>query len=645
MRSVDEWGEAERHSGWIRRLYDGLAILLLMWPATGGMWIMASTRTWGFAPGILLSLSGSALVLLRPLVFPDTPRGRAPFAFWLMALLTAWVVASVKWAPVFTSARWEALRWACLLAAAWSWMQVGGVKHRWKWLIGILLLVVALDGLYALIQEVNGSNRVLWAARPEQYGMRASGSYLCPNHFANMLAILIPVALALLFLPEAGFPLRLMALYFMGVSAPALYLTQSRSGWLGATAGIGATLLLLAWRKSRMWFALALVVLPLLGAAAGWTAWNALPAVRSRMGILIRDPEKASSGRLQMWRDAPAMFKHKPVEGFGAGSYVWAYPPFQRHVRHHLNYDFPHNEYIQVALEYGAVGLALTFAGLLACAWGITRGVLKARSRTGAFLLAGAGGSLVASLLHACFDFNFHIFPNPHALVWVGGVAWGVWFMKEKGAEAVSGARRWMRWIWAPLGAVACGVGAWLAVVGGVSYLWNLKAEIARNQLEWDVAGEKYGKSIRWDPRNAQPHQGLGNLKIAQSTWFRNPDVGTEKEGRHRLAREAAEHFQQALALNPCDMASVFGLARAHNLLGEPEEALNYYRQARNYAPRHVFYREQLGIQLRQMGRDAEALEVFRQNVADGVSTEISTLNIRAIERKQAREAASPPPS
>ncbi len=645
MRPVDEWGEAEPHSAWFTRFYDGLAILLLMWPATGGMWWMGSTRTWGFAPGLLLSLSGSALVLLRPLLFRNTPRGRVPFAFWPFALLTGWVVASVTWSPVLTSARWEALRWVCLLAAAWSWLQMGGVGHRWKWLLGVLLLAVALDGLYALIQEVNGSDRVLWAARPEQYGMRASGTYLCPNHFANMLAMLIPVALVLVSLPEAGFPLRLMALYFLGVSAPALYLTQSRSGWLGAAGGVGLTLLLLAWRKSRMWFALALVVLPLVGATGGWVAWNALPAVRERMEIVLRDPEKASSGRLNMWRDAPAMFKSKPVEGFGAGSYVWAYPPFQRHVQAHLNYDFPHNEFIQVALEYGAVGVALLFAGLLACAWGLVRGVLKARSRTGAFLLAGAGGSLTVCLIHALFDFNFHIFPNPHALVWIGGMAWSVWFIEEKGVEASTGVWRWIRWIVSPLGAMACCVGVWLALTGGVSYVWNLKAELARNQLEWDEAEVKYGKSILWDPRNAHPHQGLGNLKIAQATWMRNPDLATEQSERRRLAQAAAEHFHQALIQNPCDMAILFGLARAHNLLGEPEMALDYFLKARSYAPRHVFYREQIGIQLRQMGRDAEALEVFRQNVKDGVSTEISTLNIRAIERKQAKEAAAKPTS
>ncbi len=36
-----------------RRIYDGLALLFLMWPATGGMWLLGSTRAWGFAPGVL----------------------------------------------------------------------------------------------------------------------------------------------------------------------------------------------------------------------------------------------------------------------------------------------------------------------------------------------------------------------------------------------------------------------------------------------------------------------------------------------------------------------------------------------------------------------------------------------------------------
>lgn len=88
-------------------------------------------------------------------------------------------------------------------------------------------------------------------------------------------------------------------------------------------------------------------------------------------------------------------------------------------------------------------------------------------------------------------------------------------------------------------------------------------------------------------------------------------------------------------------MAAEFGLARAFNAVGNPEEALDHYRNAARHQKRHIFYREQVGIQLRRMGRDSEALEVFRQNVAEGIATDVSRLNIRTLERKAAREAAA----
>ncbi len=641
MRSLDE-RIGERWTGW-GRFYDGIALFLLMWPATAGMWLLGSTRTWGYAPGLILSFAGSLLVFARPLVFSDTPRWRFPPGFWIFAALTAYVSLGIPWAAVPYAARWEALRWICLLAAAWAWTQMGGWAHRWRLLLGILLVAAALDSLYAVVQETSHSTRVLWAPRPEQYGTRASGTYLCPNHFANILAMLFPLALVLVFLPEAGFPLRLMAVYFLVISAPVLYWTQSRSGWLGMLAGLATAWLLLAWRKSRGWLLVAVLTLPLLAAALGWTAWKTLPAVRERVGAVLEDPDEASGIRLQMWRDAPAMFRDRPVFGFGGGSFVWAYPPYQRHVKEHLNWDFAHNEYIQMALEHGVVGLGLLLAGLLWCVAAMVRAVLTARSREAALLMAAAGGSLAAALVHALFDFNFHIFPNPHSLVWIGGVAWGVWFMQEKGREPSEGRRRRLRWGAAAAGMAVCGWGAWMALSGGLSYLWNLKGEMARTRMEWDLAEADFQKAAGWDGGNWQPHLGLGQLKAAQALWYRDPDPAAERLGKSRLAAEAEGHFRRARELNPCDMAVEFGLARVYNALGDREAALERYRHAAAYQRRHVFYREQLGIQLRRMGRDAEALEVFRKNLEDGVATDVSQMNIRSLERKQAREAAPAP--
>lgn len=637
---MNEWGAERERPSLGERLYDALALLLLMWPAAGGMWALGSTRTWGFAPGLVVSFCGSMLVLARPLVFRAMPRGWAPPGFVLLAVLTAYIVIRIPWAAVPYAARWEGLRWACLLAAAWSWTQVARRAHRWKWLLGVLLLAAALNSLYAVIQHVNGSSQVLWAPRPEQYLMRASGTYLCPNHFANMLAMLFPLALALMLLPAAGFPLRLMALYFFIVSLPVIYWTQSRSGWLGMVAGVCTTLTLLAWRRSRAGLLLALVALPLLAGAGGWAAWKTLPAVRTRVGAVLEDPEEAGGIRMQMWRDVPAMVRARPVLGFGGGAFVWIYPPYQTHVEDHLHWDFLHNEYLQLLVEYGTAGLVLGLAALAWCLTGLVRGVLRARSSESAFLLAGAGGSLTACLVHALFDFNFHIFPNPHALVWIGGVAWGGWFMQERGGESVQERHRKIRAVAAVLGALACAYGAWLAFAGGMSYAWNLKGDLARTRLDWEDVESDYRKAMAWDSWNWRPHLGMGDLKSIQALWHRDPDLEREQAGKQQLAAEAAESFRKARSRNACDMAVEFGLGRALNAMGDPDKALEHYRRAAAYQQRHIFYREQLGIQLRRMGRDREALEVFRRNVEDGVSSDVSRLNIRMLERKLAREEA-----
>ena len=639
MRAIDapaEWGNPP---AWRERLYDGLTLLLLMWPATGGMWLLGSTRVWGYAPGLVFTLCGSMLVFLRPVFLRGTPRWRLPAGGWAWVAVTAVVVLNMRWAAVPLPARWGALKWIALLAAGWSWTQMAGAPGRWRWLLFILLLSVTLESLYALIQEVNGSTQVLWAPRQSQYGDRASGTYLCPNHFANVLAMLFPLATVLVFLPSAGLPLRLMALYFLAVSTPALYWSLSRSGWGGMLGGLLVTGLLLAWRRSRAWFGILLLVLPLLMAFSGWVAWKTLPGVQMRVQQVLDLKAGAAGVRIPMWRDMPEMIRAHPLAGHGGGSFVWTYPPYQKHIDQHLTWDYLHNEYLQMQVEYGAVGFGLLMIALAWSGLGTMAAVMKTRGRASAALLAAAAGGLAASLIQALFDFNFHIFPNPHVLLWTGGVAWGVWFMEEGGAEPSTGWHRRVRPAAAVAGAVACGWAAWQALTGGISYAWNLKAEMARARMEWEAAESWYAKAITWDDWNWQPHLGWGHLKAAQATWYRHPDLELEQAGKERLAQEAAGHFQQALARNSCDMAAVFGLARARNALGDSEAALELLRRAAAYQHKHVFYREQVGIQLVRMKRDREALEVFRKNLADGVGRDVSRLNIRLLERRLAKEA------
>lgn len=617
------------------RCYDFFSLLFLVWPVTGGMALLGSTRVWGWSIGLVFAFLGCIFVFLRPLFFSsETLPWRIP-ALWVgLALTTLYVGCTVPFAWVPAEARWDALKWLCLCMGLLAWIQFSGPHERWKLLAFILLLALSMECFYAISRQVSHSHMVLWVQRPAQYAMRASGTFLCPNHLANVLAMAFPLAVTLLFSTSAGAPLRIMSVYYLAVAAPVLYWTQSRSGWVSMAIGVGMAVLLMAWRKSRRALYLALVALPLMAAAVGWGAWECLPFVRSRIGVVLEDPVAAGGVRAKMWRDMPAMIREKPVWGFGGGSFVWAYPPYRVHTDEPLTYDYLHNDGLHLAVEYGAVGFILT-AGIFL--WGfflLVCGALRARDGAASALCISAASATLVAWLHSLFDFNFHIFPNPHVLLMICGMALGVWAVREKPA------RKWSKGASMAIAgvlALLCAGGLWFSLAGGMSYFWNLRGEMARTSLEYEQAEQAYARSIRWDAWNWRPWLGIGNMKSTQGFWFRAPDAEVQRQGKRDYAEAAEKAFLRAQALNPGEMAIECGLGRAATAVGDSETALKHYRAAAAYQPKHIFYREQLGIQLRRMGRNEEALEVFRRNIEDKAGGDISRLNIRSLEKKLAR--------
>lgn len=633
---------ALRRPSWPCRIWSALAMLLLLWPVSGGMYLLASTRTWSWSIGLVLAFTGYAMVFLRPVLFPREGFGwRIPWPWLGFAAVVAVLAAIYPRAFVPCEARWELLKWLCLCLAALAWCQCGGSGgERWKFFAFLLMLALSVECFYAISKHIDHSRAVLWMQRPDQYGMRASGTYLCPNHLANALAMGFPLALLLLFSSAAGAPLRLMAVYYLAVSAPVLYWTQSRSGWGGMLAGVAAAAVLAAWRKGgAKWLAIALVAVPLAGAAFGFGAWKALPAVRERIGAVIEDPIKAGGIRSRMWADVPAMLRDRPATGFGGGSFLWAYPPYRVHTDQRLTYDQLHNDPLQILVEYGAVGGALVFGLYL---WtGILFAVRAVRSRDDdvALLSTAAAGALAASALHSLFDFNFHVFPNPHILVMLCGLALGRHAARAGGGIAVRG-----RIPAAALSAAAvvlCGAGLWYSLSGGFSYWWTLKGEASRSSLDLDYAASEacYRRAIRWQPSNWQPWLGLGDLQSTRAMWYRAPDPEAQAAGRRRLVADALDALAEAERLNPGDMAVEIAFARAESAAGNDEAALEHIRRAATYQHRHAYYREELGFQLLRMGREDEALAVFKQNIADKVASGDSWTQVRVLERRAAKRA------
>jgi O-antigen ligase len=572
-----------------------------------------------------------------------------PWFFWAFLAMAGWVWVRAAWAPVPSAARWDALKWAAVLGMGWAWTQLARERGAWRILLGGVFIAVSVECLYGVFQQVNGSRAVLWMTRPAQYGLRVSGTFLCPNHFANIVAMTVPVAVVVLLARGAGLPLRMLAGYCLAAAVPTLYGSLSRSAWLGVAGGLSVTALGIIWRRNRAWFLAGLVVAPLLLAGAGWVAWKALPGVRERMSQ-IRDNQGGdfgSGGRLKMWRDSLEMWKDRKTEGFGGGSFVWAFPKYQRESKLDLLYDYPHNEYVQTLLEYGAIGGGLLALAMLAWGieslWALRQGredddftdTRRADDRCGAALLAGAAGAAVAGGVHALFDFNFHIFPNPHVLVALAGIAWGAW-RSERDAGADTGGAR-VLWIRRGTGLALAALWAFCgtaALRAGVSYWQWMRGEEARESVFWDEAAERFGRAVAWDGLNGDAWRGLGDVLASRSLLYRNPDPEARAAKKRQLADEALEAYEAALERNPLDALAVFGMGCARQAAGDEEGALECFLRASEMQPWHRDLATKVGMQLRVMGRTEEALEWTKRQRDEGRTTAANEQNRRWLEKR-----------
>lgn len=561
------------------------------------------------------------LVFLRPLFTEEARWLRVPPGGWLWLLFVAYNVWGLSRAAVPYDARLELLKLATYVGAYWAWAEMAAHRQRWRWLLGAVLLVATAIALFGLVRYHAGSRMMLFGEeRHPSYEMRLGGTYNCPNHFANLVEMLIPFAWVLLWMPAAGWFWRLVAGYSLLVFLPAMLLSQSRSGWIGTAVGLTVATGALAVRRNWKWFLLFLLLAPLLLAAVGWALWSGSDIFRERVQQAL-----AGNIRYGLWQDTWSLIQYQPWWGFGAGSYRWVFPPF-RTITQQMYFNYAHNEYLHLLADYGAVGLGL---GALAFSWAALRGlVLLWRVPPGreAGLIAGLLGCVAAALAHALFDFNFHIFANNHVLLLCAGTVAGVLFQAGRLAPwPLRGARLAL-----PAAAAAGAAAVALLVLQVfVSYGCTYLGEQQREAFQMDRATADFRRAARIDPGNWEAYLGLANVRQTQGFW--NWD---EASGRAQLT-EAAQLYERVQALNPFEMEVRFKRGKIAQRLGDAEGALQWLRAAVAFDPHHLFYQQQLARQLREMGRPAEALQLFRAAATIQTNAMVNA-NIRALEAELA---------
>ena len=273
------------------------------------------------------------------------------------------------------------------------------------------LVIVAFGALYAffaLAQELTSNGKIFWIHAPRFHGS-IYGSYVNHDHFAGLMEMLTPIPLVLTMGRIFRGGIRALVGFCTVLMATTIFLSGSRAGMLAFVleTALFAALTYAQRRNPRVAvgsFAVCMLIL-------GFLVFLGKGHILGRLGDL------GPGIRLNITKDCLRMFTHRPLLGWGLGTFPTVYPGY-RSFYTNLFVNEAHNDYAQLLVETGLIGFALMVWFVI----GLYRHGLP-RSRRwefrwdGALSLAALLGC-TGILFHSFVDFNLQI-PANAALFYV----------------------------------------------------------------------------------------------------------------------------------------------------------------------------------------------------------------------------------
>ena len=214
----------------------------------------------------------------------------------------------------------------------------------------ILSVFGAIYALFALIQTLNSNGKIFWIHSPHFNSATIFGSYVNHNHYAGLMEMLtpIPFVLSMGHLLKGG--KRALAGFCAGLMATTIFLSGSRGGMIAFIfqAILFAALAFGKRRSPRI----------ALGSMAVGVFVLALLFFLDHGQALSHLGDLGPGIRLDITKDSLKMIGHRPVLGWGLGTFPTVYPQY-RSFYTNLFINEAHNDYAQLLVEMGLVGFGL----------------------------------------------------------------------------------------------------------------------------------------------------------------------------------------------------------------------------------------------------------------------------------------------
>jgi O-antigen ligase len=377
--------------GWpVFVLQAGAALLLLSW-MVGGIALrrVEVTSSPMFVP--MLLFAGLVAAQLLP------NRSAYWYATWQKALL--WTVYGILF---FLSVQ-------CFRRA--TWLKRFGIA-----LAGFGFLVA----IFAIAQKFAGNGRIYWVM-PNQTGVDFFGPYPNYSHYAGLMEMLVPFPLVLAMVSFSPIPLRILYSFAAVIMGSTIFLSKSRGGVVAFVVEVGVlTVLSAVGRRPRRQvmslglFCLLLVVSLMLVRPHG--LWDRFMQLGNPVDQ-AHDPN-----RVTILKDSLKIVGQRPLLGWGFGTFPIVYPSF-RSFYTNLSVNAAHNDFVEVTVETGLLGLGLTVAFLYLLYRTGIRGTKHWRHDPQASMALAALVGCTGLVVHSFSDFNLQVPANAALFFTLAAVA------------------------------------------------------------------------------------------------------------------------------------------------------------------------------------------------------------------------------
>ncbi len=590
-----------------------LAFFLLALLVTGVLG--TETRLLFFWPGCLLLGVAGLLAGLRwklRISFPPSD-----WCLVSVLLLAGYLTARAWMSPAWAQAREDLF---IVLGCVTAYVLTITTASHPRWRLGIFWVLLALAAGNLAVGFVHFSGQWSWHVVPHfarAFGEgRIGGFFNNPNHLAAFFSYVVFLCGGIVCFGRGSASWKLLLGFFVIAFAIGMSLTISRgalAGLLGGGLVFGGAGLRMVWKTQRHLFGRILIGIGAVLLLGGGVLYKVNEEyLRQRMA----GRSMASDVRQHVWDAAIRQHQgsQQPLTGDGARSFTDAFNLHRPAEMPGWSADalFAHNEYLQMLADYGWIGLLLAgFAAAAHLANGLRflhwfanwkfpmAGLMPSNSVA---LAAGSLAGIAATMIHAVFEFHWHV----PATAITGAVLLGI--LANPGFEGPE--HHPLRIPGARLAAKLAMIAASLAMIAGAVTIGradyhSAQAEIAAKDSGSYAEIKSLSAAIEIDGENAGTHyrRGLAWLNVVQA--------GKSPAANRRAVEKAAADLHEAARLNPRAFLPPLALADADDALGLHDEAKAMIERAIRLAPGYEEPRLALAIHHHRLRQWAEAERAY----------------------------------